>query len=250
MAQKCSLSSSWSRNRSRASSTTASGESSLRGEGCPASRTTVQVAIFRRYRFVPIFGLRSWSEGPRRWIAPRPSVDSEWHLVRVPQFLRHGLPAGVHGLTLCRTAERDEPLRVNLRAWFPIRRLARADRAVDVDQGPLAVLRRDVFRPGAPHQDAVPLGVALSLSVLRPHLICGDPEPCQRSAGLRVDQFRISPEVADQNHLVNHRLVLLYRAGAGCLHAARPPSACCLGTLRDRRQRSRRQPPGPPPSWT
>src|SRR5438094_5117408 len=226
MAQKCSLSSSWSRNRSRASSTTASGESSLRGEGCPASRTTVQVAIFRRYRFVPIFGLRSWSKGPRRSVAPRPSVDSEWHLVRVPQLLRHGLPAGVRGLTLCWTAERDEPLRVNLRAWFPIRRLARADRAIDVDQGSLAVLCRDVFRPRAPHQHAVPLGVALTLSVLRPHLVCGDPEPRERSAALRVDQFRVSPEVADQNHFVDHRFVLLYRSVAGCRWAARLRSAC------------------------
>src|SRR2546426_5419926 len=191
------------------------------------------------------------TEGSGRTVAPRPPVDSEWSLVRVPQVLRHALAAGVRGLTLRRAAERDEPLRVNLRAWFPIRRLVRADRAIDVDQGPLAVLRRDVFGPGAPHEDAVPLGVALTLSVLRPHLMCGDPEPCERSAALRVDQFRISPEVADQNHFVDHRLVLLYCVGAGCLRAARPPSASCLGTLRDRRQRSRRQPPGPPPSsWT
>src|SRR5204863_6928818 len=80
-----------------------------------------------------------------------------------------------------------------------------ADLAIDVNQRSLAELRRDSLCAGAPHDHAVPLGAALTLSVLRPHLVCGDPEPGQYSPGLGVEQLRISPEVADQNDLVDHR---------------------------------------------
>src|SRR6266849_4248331 len=133
---------------------------------------------------------------------PAPLLDSKRNLISVPEFVR--FRGAVCGLASRPTPERHEPLRVDLRArllpGLPIRRCSRAESALDIDQRFLAKLCGDALCTRAPHHHAVPLGTALTLAVLRPHLVGSEREACDCSPALRLEQFGIAPEIADQNH--------------------------------------------------
>ena len=120
-------------------------------------------------------------------------------------------------------------MRVDLRARLlrvvGLREGARADSAFDIDEPALVQLRRKAFGGQTPHHYAVPLGPALTLAVLCPYFVRRDREPRHWLSALRVEQFGVTSEVADERYLVDQRSFSYFGAGAGSLWAAPLPYA-------------------------